>query len=84
MKEKPIDNQLFELNMEHSLLYIQDKIMLITWAATVLFDSEISTCNYYDTSGNRIIFFLHIVFSGLQVGGNNALLVMPVCAKTCI
>ena len=59
--------------------------MLITWAATVLFDSENSTCNYYDTSGNRIIFFLHIVFSDIQVGGgNNAFLVMPVCTKTCI
>ena len=42
--------------------------MLITWAATALFDSENSTCNYYDTSGNRITFFLHIVFSGIQVG----------------
>ena len=78
MKGKPIDNQLFEFNMEHSLPHIQDKIMLIAWAATALFDSENSSCNYYDTSGNRIIFFLHIVFSGIQVGGNNALLVMPV------
>ena len=55
--------------------------MLITWAATVLFDSEKSNCNYYDTSGNRIIFFLHIVFSGIQVGENNVLLVMPVSTK---
>ena len=43
--------------------------MLVTWAVTVLFDSENGTCNYYNTSGNSIIFFLHIDFSGIQVGG---------------
>ena len=67
--------------MEHSHI---SKTLPIPWATPVLFDSENSTCNHYDTSQNGIIIFLHTAFSGIQLGKNHALHVMTVFSKTCI
>ena len=58
MKDKPIEDQFFELRII---------LRLYTYPGPppVLFDSENSTCNYYDAARNSIIIFLHIVFSGI-------------------